>query len=66
MVDIDEDKFEFLKKVDFSKLKNLPEKTKKYYQEIFEKKGNPLFLAYAPHLMYKGVIDISNYDVFEV
>lgn len=66
VVDIDEDKFEFIKKVDFSKLKELPEKTKQYYRETYKKGGNPLILAYAPHLMYKGVIDISNYNVFEV
>lgn len=66
VVDIDEDKFEFLKKVDFSKLKDLPEKTKQYYRDTYKKGGNPLILAYAPHLMYKGVIDISNYEVFEV
>jgi len=65
-VNISRDKFELFKLEMLNKINFLPEQTKTYYQTCFEHNKQPLILAYAPHLLYKGVLDISDLEVIEV
>ncbi len=65
-VNISKDKFELFKLEMLNKINFLPEQTKIYYKTCFENNKNPLVLAYAPHLLYKGVLDISNLEIIEI
>lgn len=41
----------------------LPEKTKDYYREQFNKGERPLLFVGVPHIFHKGPIDVSNFPV---
>ena len=65
-INMSEDKFELFKLDMLSKVNYLPEETKVYYQTCFQNNKNPLILAHAPHLLYKGVLDVRDLEVIEV
>lgn len=65
-VNISKDKFELFKLEMLDKIKFLPQQTKIYYKTCFENNKKPLVLAYAPHLLYKGVLDISKLEIIEI
>lgn len=41
----------------------VPDKTKKYYKEKFERNERPLLFVGIPHIFHKGPIDVSNFPV---
>lgn len=50
----------WLKDVDLTKLQGIPEETINYYGTVVETGELPFNYQFIPHLLYKGVVDISN------
>lgn len=44
----------------------VPEVTKKYYKESFDKEQKPLLFVGIPHIFHKGPIGVSNFPVIVV
>jgi len=46
-------------------LSSMPEINVKYYRACFEEKNPPLLWGYAPHLLFNGQLDVTNYRIFD-
>ncbi|MCX5786422.1 MAG: hypothetical protein NTX59_12110 [Elusimicrobia bacterium] len=46
-------------------LSGMPEINIEYYRECLEEKQYPLMWGYAPHLLLKGKLNVTNYRVFD-
>jgi hypothetical protein len=44
----------------------LPEATKTYYREMFQKGERPLLFIGVPHILHKGSVDISDFPIITV
>jgi len=44
----------------------LPQATKDYYKEIIEKGGRPLLYHRIPHILYRGILDVTELPVISV
>jgi hypothetical protein len=60
-----ESEFESVNSNRISELSGMPDINLKYYRECFKKGEECLLFAYAPHVFFKGVLDISKYRVFD-
>lgn len=49
-----------------SQFSQLPELTKLHYKEQFEKNESPLLYAKTPHILYKGALNIKNFQIITV
>lgn len=58
--------FEEYKPDEIEKYSTLPQATKKYYRKMYESGERPLVFAWAPHILYKGSIDISGLPIITV
>ncbi len=47
----------------YAEIKLLPEKTISYFLEQKRKEERPLFYVHIPHVLYKGTIDVSCYQL---
>lgn len=67
-IDIDMDNKYFInyQPSDLDKHSILTKKTKEYYKEVYEKGGIPFLWVNVPHILYKGVLDISKIEIIEV
>ncbi|KAF0124883.1 MAG: group-specific protein [Elusimicrobia bacterium] len=59
------DEFEPVTSARVKELSGMPDRNLRYYRRSFEKKRPPVMWGYAPHLLYKGELDVSSYKVFD-
>lgn len=60
-----ESEFEPVSPERVTELSGMPERNLRYYKECVAEKTHPLLWAYAPHVLVKGDLDISNYKTFD-
>ena len=60
-----ESEFEPVNSNRISELSGMPDINLKYYRECFKKREQCLLWKYAPHVLLKGVLDVSKYRVFD-
>ena len=49
-----------------NELREIPETTQLYYRKMFEQGKRPLVYLYVPHILYRGILDLSGVRVIEV
>ncbi|HNT98269.1 MAG TPA: hypothetical protein PKK31_08400 [Elusimicrobiales bacterium] len=59
------DEFEPVASARVKELSGMPDRNLRYYRRSFEKKRPPVMWGYAPHLLYKGELDVRSYKVFD-
>lgn len=60
-----ESEFEPVRVERVRELSGMPERNLRYYKECVAQKTYPLMWCYAPHVLIKGELDVSNYRTFD-
>jgi hypothetical protein len=63
---IDEDDTEYLREGNYCELSSVPKATTDYWERMKVKGGKFLWFPFIPHIMVKGVIETSNFELCEL